>query len=62
MKLAVEPGKALPQALQIPLAVAVVQEARQPVVAALYNVLRPSCKIERRSAGHDPASPDHLLC
>jgi len=54
---AVEPGQGLPQALQVALAIIVIQKTRQTVVATLHNVLRNTCEIESRKSGHAKASP-----
>jgi len=49
---ATEPPQCLPQALQVALAVKVIQKTRQPVVAPLHHVLGNTGKIKTRLASH----------
>jgi hypothetical protein len=57
MQPAAEAQQSLAQALQITLPVTVIQETRQPVVAALHDVLRNPRKIETRKSGHATSIP-----
>jgi len=45
---ATKPSQCLPQALQVALAIKVIQKTRQPVVAPLHHVLGNTGKIETR--------------
>ena len=51
------PRQCITQALQIAQTVAVIKNARHPVVAALHDILRHTCKIGTRKSGHAPSFP-----
>ncbi|WP_246037163.1 hypothetical protein, partial [Thermomonas fusca] len=57
MQPAIEAGKRNQQALQVALAVIVIEETGQPIVTPLHYVLGNTGEIGARQAGHDHSLP-----